>query len=131
MKKPNIGDTVYIVVTRHNYKEKDKRQFEATVKKVGNKYFYTNNPINPHFDLAFEINNFIDGGWYEKPESDCFRNANEHRAYISREIYGKYQEKERILRILESDSMLDRPYKQIMAIAEILEVKFELEEWEK
>ena len=125
MRKPNIGDTVYIAPIRFN---RNKEQYEAAVKKVGNKYFYTNNPTSPHFDLAFEINNFVDGGWYEKPDS-TYGNF-QWKAYISREVYEKRQEKERVLRILESNSMLDRPYKQIMALAEVLEIKFELEEWE-
>ena len=126
MKKPNIGDMVYIVPIRFN---RNKEQYETTVKKVGSKYFYTHTPTNPPFALAFEISNFVDGGWYEKPDSTY--GTIQWKAYISREIYEKQQEKKRILQILESNSMLDRPYKQIMALAEILETKFELEEWEQ
>ena len=122
IRKPNIGDMVYIAPIRFN---RNKKQYEAAVKKVGNKYFYTN---SPHFGLAFEINNYVDGGWYEKPDSTY--GTIQWKAYISREIYEKQQEKKPILQILKSDSMLDRPYKQIMALAEVLEIKFELEEWE-
>ena len=93
------------------------------------RYFYTHTPTNPPFALAFEIGNFVDGGWYEKPDSTY--ETIQWKAYISREIYEKYQEKKRILQILEINSMLDRPYKQIMALAEILETEFELEEWEQ
>ena len=127
MKKPNTGDMVHIVTTKHN---RDKGQYEVAVKKVGRKYFYTRNPTNPHFDLAFEIGNFVDGAWREKPESANFY-AGKWKAYISCEVYEKWQKKEHVLRMLKSVSMLDRPYRQIMALAEVLETDFELEDWEK
>ena len=127
IRKPNAGDTVYVATTRHN---RDKGQYEVAVKKVGRKYFYTRNPTNPHFDLAFEIGNFVDGAWDERPESADFC-AGKWKAYISREVYEKWQKKEYVLRRIKSDSMLDRPYRQIMALAEVLETDFELEDWEK
>ena len=115
---------MYIVVPESN---RDKGQYEVIVTKVGRRYFTTKSPINPDFDLVFEIDNFINGAWRGKSHSVY----SSWRAYTSREVYGKRQKKEYVLQMLKTNSMLACPYQEIMALSEVLETNLKFEDWEK
>ena len=97
MRKPCVGDPVYIVQKGARRKSESPSGVSRTVAKIGKKYFYADD------GTAYELDSYVDGYWTGKDYS-CGCGS---WAYLSESAFNGETEKRRLIGEIQRPDMMN------------------------